>query len=212
MAEGVVRFRKGYKRADLERIEVQQKFMKEFFSQVINKKNLKNNIFGLLTTFLQDVQTNFNVTNIVKYSRYVNKINSDSISFNILPGNTRTINGVSYFLCNKKKTQQLVDEIFYSSSQKKSHKDIKIKILNNSGNDKIAIEKKILLEKDHYKIDQIENYAGENKYQTRIIIRQNNSRVILDDLKNFFKDALIEIDKEMPQDFDVIIILGSCEN
>jgi LCP family protein required for cell wall assembly len=206
MAEGVVRFRKGYKRADLQRIEVQQQFMREFFSQALTKENLKNNIIGLLTTFLQDVQTDFNITNITKYSRYINKINSESIAFDMLPGNTKTIDKVSYYICDKKNTQQLIDKIFYSSNKKTLPENYKIKILDGSNDKNIAINKKILLEKNNYKVSQIENYAGEKKEATRIVTSQKN---IGTDLKKFFNNSVFEIDNKMPEEFDIIIITGT---
>ncbi len=205
-AEGVVRFRKAYKRADLQRIEVQQQFMKEFFSQVLNKKTILNNLTSLLTTFLQDVQTNFGVDDLPKYIRYVNKLNSDSISFYTLPGTPKMINGASYFLNDKEETTKLIDEIFYSSPSKNNQTpEYKIQILNGSDVDGLAKEKKDLLEKNNFKVVDTGNYTGKKTYDTRIMVKEKSMG---EDLKKYFTDAKIEVDNTIPDDYNVIIITG----
>lgn len=207
MAEGVVRFRKGYKRADLQRIEVQQQFMKEFFTQVLNKKTILNNLTSLLKTFLQEVQTNFGIEDLPKYIRYINKLNSDSITFYTLPGVPKMIDGASYFLNDKEETTKLIDEIFYSSSNKNknSNPQYKIQILNGSDIDGLAKEKKELLEKNNFEILDTGNYTGKKTYDTRIMVKEKGMG---QDLKKYFNNAKIEVDETISDDYNIIIITG----
>ena len=207
-AEGVVRFRKTYRRADLQRIEVQQQFMKEFFTQVLNKETIINNATSLITTFLQDVDTDFRLEDVPKYIRYISKFNSESISFYTLPGYPKMINGASYYLNDKQESAKLIDEIFYASSsnaQKNKNIEYKIQILNGSGIDGLAKTKKDLLEKNNYKVLNIANYTGKKINQTRIMIKEKD---IGDDLKKYFNNAIIEIDNSIPDDYNIIIITG----
>jgi cell envelope-related function transcriptional attenuator common domain len=207
MAEGVVRFRKGYKRADLQRIEVQQQFMKEFFTQVLNKKTILNNLTSLLKTFLQEVQTNFGIEDLPKYIRYINKLNSDSITFYTLPGVPKMIDGASYFLNDKEETTKLIDEIFYSSSNKNknSNPQYKIQILNGSDIDGLAKEKKELLEKNNFEVLDTGNYTGKKTYDTRIMVKEKGMG---QDLKKYFNNAKIEVDETISDDYNIIIITG----
>jgi len=205
MAEGVVRFRKGYARADLKRIEVQQEFMKEFFAQVLNKKTIMSNLGDLIKTYLQDIKTNFGLDDLAKYLKYVNKLSSDKISFCTLPGEPQSINGVSYFINNKKETANLIEEVFYF---KNKAQDYKIKILNGSDVNGLAKLKQEELEKNNYKVLDIANYTGTKIYNTRIMVKQKDMG---EDLKKYFKSAVIEIDAEIPDEYNVIIILGLSE-
>lgn len=207
MAEGVVRFRKGYKRADLQRIEVQQQFMKEFFTQVLNKKTILNNLTSLLKTFLQEVQTNFGIEDLPKYLRYINKLNSDSITFYTLPGVPKMIDGASYFLNDKEETTKLIDEIFYSSSNKNenSNPQYKIQILNGSDIDGLAKEKKELLEKNNFEVLDTGNYTGKKTYDTRIMVKKKGMG---QDLKKYFNNAKIEVDETISDNYNIIIITG----
>ncbi len=205
MAEGVVRFRKSYKRADLQRIEVQQQFMKEFFTQVLNKKTILNNLSSFLTTFLKSVQTDFGIEDLPKYLRYVNKFDSDSISFYTLPGMPKMINGASYFLNDKEETTKLVDEIFYSSGKKDSNIDYKIQILNGSDKDGLAKQKKELLEKNKFNVVDVGDYTGKKIYDTRIMVKE---KWLGEDLKKYFTNPVIQVDEKIPDDYNVIIITG----
>lgn len=116
MAEGVVRFRATYKRGDLQRIEMQHAFMKEFFTQVLNKDTIKSNIGSFVKTLITDVKTNFGIDDLPKYLKYANKLQSDDIAFYTLPGVPKMIGGVSYFICDQAESAKLIDQIFYSDN------------------------------------------------------------------------------------------------
>lgn len=209
MAEGVVRFRAGYKRADLQRIEMQQQFMKEFFKQVLNKQTIVNNLYSLIKTFLEEVKTDFKLTEIPKYIKYVKKFDSESINFYTLPGTPKMINGASYYLNDKKESAELIEKIFYANSESdKNNSNYKIQILNGSNVDGLAKEKKELLEKNNFEVLDIGNYEGKKIYETRIMIKEKNTG---SELKKYFNNVLIEHDPEIPEDYNVIIITGLCE-
>jgi anionic cell wall polymer biosynthesis LytR-Cps2A-Psr (LCP) family protein len=90
--------------------------MKEFISQVLNKKSLMNNWMTLFKTLLQDVETNFGIDDLPKYIKYINKINASNLYFHVLPGIPETIDKVSYFILDKKATNDLIDAVIFSKN------------------------------------------------------------------------------------------------
>ena len=100
----------------------------------------------------------------------------------------------------------MIDKIFYSNSEKnKNAETYKIQILNGSNIDGFAKEKKDLLEKNNFKVLDIGNYQGNKIYETRIMVKEKDMG---QDLKKYFNSVKIEVDKEIPEDYNVIIITG----
>ncbi len=101
-AEGLIRYRKGssksygYTRGDLDRVDVQQSFIKVAIAQILNKESIMKNIDGILMTIIKYVETNVNILNVPKIIPYVLKIDSDNINMHTLPVVDATINGNSY--------------------------------------------------------------------------------------------------------------------
>jgi len=111
-AEGLVRFRAGYPMADLDRIGVQQMFLKELFGQALGSENIMKNAVTLAKAFLAYVETNFTIIDAIKYASYIGKINAENIVFETIPGTTKTMNGASYFIVDEEAARQLVNELF----------------------------------------------------------------------------------------------------
>ena len=118
-AEGVVRFRATYRQGDLQRIGVQQEFMKQFFAQVINKDAVMKNLGPFLTTVISYVRTDFGLIDIPLYLRYATSLSAEKITFLTLPGHSPAFNDgeASYFYFDPELTAQLVQEIFYNNSE-----------------------------------------------------------------------------------------------
>lgn len=117
-AEGLVRFRKGYATQDLQRMKVQQDFIKQFVKQLMQKETIKSNFVGLVSNFFQYVKTDFNVADLVKYGSLADKISSDKITTATLPGEARMIEGASYFIQDTNETFDLVQQYFYGEEPK----------------------------------------------------------------------------------------------
>ena len=88
-AEGLVRYRAGYVRADMQRIEVQQDFMKALFSQVLQREILMdvNNIMALVETVLSYVDTDFPLANVAMYIPHLSSLNAENLRTQTMPGN-----------------------------------------------------------------------------------------------------------------------------
>ncbi len=115
-AEGLVRFRKGYVRQDLQRVEVQQQFIKEFITQVLDKETLMNNLGGIALNLIKYVDTDFGITDLPKYINLIPTINPNNIKTATLPGSPTTIDGLSYYLLDMEESKKIIDEFFYGNT------------------------------------------------------------------------------------------------
>jgi len=87
-AEQVVRMR-NFRDGDLDRIRLQQRFMQEFFTQVLDMESIMSNLGTLVGTFLTHVRTDFGILDALPYIRVANTLNPDSIEFHMIPGTAR---------------------------------------------------------------------------------------------------------------------------
>lgn len=115
-AEGLVRFRKGYARQDLQRVEVQQEFIKEVIKQCLNKETLISNLGEIAVTLIKYVKTNFTLSDLPKYITSISNIDTNNINSKTAPGVAQTIDGVSYYLLNMGELKNVVDEFFYGNT------------------------------------------------------------------------------------------------
>lgn len=97
--------------SDTDRVARQQEFVKAVVDQKLNPALLVKlpGIFGDVSKL---IKTNISVGDITKYVRYLNKLTSENITSFSLPGENKTINKVSYFVCDKEETAMLMSEQF----------------------------------------------------------------------------------------------------
>ncbi|MDO5027829.1 MAG: LCP family protein [Bacillota bacterium] len=86
-----------YENGDVGRIESQQYFIKEFAKQVLQGKNILK-MPKLINIFIDKVDTNIPVDDMLSGLNLARKINSDKIETYTLPGKGQYINQVSYFV------------------------------------------------------------------------------------------------------------------
>lgn len=217
MAEGVVRYRATYPGGDLQRIEVQQEFLKQFYKQVLNRDTIINNAFGIASTLLEYVKTDFPLTDFPKYIRYIDSLKGNNLHAHTLPGNAQTINGASYFIHDEEATKQLVLDIFYTKGAKptetpeptqKPLSEQRIKILNGGFQSGLAKEYSNKLKKNGLTVIEIGDYTGTKRNETRIMTRAKGE---VEELGRYFTSPKFETDPQLPSDCDVIVILGKDE-
>ncbi|GHU77574.1 transcriptional regulator [Clostridia bacterium] len=225
LAEGVVRYRHTYPRGDVQRIEVQQVFLKEFFSQVFNKDTIMNNAPTLISTMITYTKTNFPVTDVPKYIKYLKNIKADNIITETLPGDQKTINGASYYILDDAGVKEMVNDIFYTSKtaepeeelpptpepEKKTAdiKKMKIQILNGTNTKGLATEKSDMLKGYGFNVINVGNYYGNQQQKTRIIVKNSGDYTTIASL---FKEAAVTSDDTADMDkYDIVIILGTSE-
>ncbi|WP_422486280.1 LCP family protein [Gudongella sp. DL1XJH-153] len=105
-----LRFRKGYKDADLGRVKAQQEFMKNLIKQSIRPVNLFK-IPGMVSIYKDNMETNVPGSNMMLYGLQSVKFDLDSINGTTLPGSAKMMEGLSYFVHNQEETDILLREL-----------------------------------------------------------------------------------------------------
>ncbi|NMW85584.1 LCP family protein [Peptoniphilus sp. AGMB00490] len=108
-AIGFLRFRKGYKDADLGRVKAQQQFMSALLSKMKEPKTLIKSPL-LLGSYINYSENNIPVKKLVKIAINMRGIGTEDITTNTLPGTPKYIGGVSYFIPNENKTKVMLLE------------------------------------------------------------------------------------------------------
>lgn len=227
LAEGLVRYRSGYARADLHRIEVQHEFMKALLTQVLNRDNITdiNKATDIITTLLTYVKTDFGVSDLPKYLKYLPDIKADNMSMRTLPGEAQTIyHGdvkASYFIKDDEEAQKVIDEIFFDAGESVEEEDessrlsteevkaLNIQVLNGSEVAGLAARSAETLKAAGYNVVNTGNYTGTRKKETRVMTSVNISS---DEFEGYFKNVVTERDAGLPKGYDIIIIVGTDES
>ena len=108
-AMGLVRYRSGYARADLERVEVQRDFLKAAMNQIISVKNIAN-VPRLMTIVMANTDTDMGMDNFVWLAKAMLVCDKENIRMETMPGYTKSINGGSYFVVDDAKAAALLNE------------------------------------------------------------------------------------------------------
>lgn len=111
-AEQLLRYRAGYARADLERVEVQQNFMKTLVMQMATPSNVSKNFNAYLDFYNNHVDTNFKFSTIFKYAKCAFTLKSDSIKTYTMPGSTGTKFGRSGYLVDVEEFDELYGNLY----------------------------------------------------------------------------------------------------
>lgn len=110
-AEQLVRFR-DYITGDLQRIEVQQSFLKEVSKKVLSPQIIAK-LPKIIPILFQSVKTDISLIELLDYYPYVQMIDKDNINFYTVPGTDDYYNNISYYIIDMDQTEQLISEIFY---------------------------------------------------------------------------------------------------
>lgn len=122
-AEQFVRFRKPnkwtselkkyYDGSDLKRSEAQQDFIRELMKQKLNLRYLPK-LTNVIDAIFDNMDTNLTIGQMLKMTGFINKFKIENVSFMSLPGTTLDTSPW-YFLCDVKKTRQIMSESFSSA-------------------------------------------------------------------------------------------------
>ncbi len=110
-AEGIVRFRGDYAGGDLQRIGVQQDFIKEFLRQKLRFEYITK-IPDVYDSVTESVRSNMKIGDITDIAVQAQKIGTSSLNIQTLPGEAKYINNISYYIKNDSETALLLTENF----------------------------------------------------------------------------------------------------
>lgn len=111
----ILRWRKnnrggGYNEGDLGRVKMQQEVVKLGIEKVI-KGNLVLNFMKLQGPIQDNVKTNMTPKQMMFYITKASVVKSENINLQTLPGTTKNINGLSFFVVNKEKMQDMIKDL-----------------------------------------------------------------------------------------------------
>lgn len=123
MAEGIVRYRAGYVNGDEGRISMQQDFLKAIFEQKLTPQYIVK-APKIIREVYDNINTNFDLSDALKYVSSLKKLTADSLSTFELPGSPKYMNGVSYYIYNANETKELVlTEFGYPEDEAKKYRE-----------------------------------------------------------------------------------------
>ena len=103
-----------YDGSDINRINAQQNFIKEFIKQKLNIKYLAR-VSEAIDVIYDNIDTNISVDTVLENLMYMSTFDLNTIDMLILPGEAEYINGISYYLYDRKKTYEIVKAYFLTS-------------------------------------------------------------------------------------------------
>lgn len=105
-----LRFRKGYKNADLDRVKAQQAFMGALLDKL---KSVSSIIHGpqLFISYMDYTQSNMPLPKTSRMGLDLMKIGQENLSTFTLPGEPRTIEHVSYFVIDEDRVNSFLEDL-----------------------------------------------------------------------------------------------------
>lgn len=101
-AEQFIRFRAGYKDADIGRMNAQKIFMASMLDKLSNGVSIKT-VMSAVTSLLGRTETNLTLVDCFKFMSYASEFDLNSVSFMTLPGNPAVarLSGAGYYVINR---------------------------------------------------------------------------------------------------------------
>lgn len=217
-AEGLVRFRYGYKEGDVGRIETQKLFIKALADKVLSPKIIKS-IPSIVTTLFTNVTTDIKLGQISEYYSYIEKFNPEDIEFYTVPGVGAYEGIVSYYFIDEDELDEMIDEVFYdktaageeseeSSIQTTTEPvvdyDVTIEIYNATGKKGLAGALKDTLEKAGYTVALIDNHT-ESDLDKSVIYAKDATKG--EQFKEYISDVAT-VESSTTINYDIQIVLG----
>lgn len=208
---------------------------REFVMQVIKQTAKPENIFKLgqiLDIASEYVITNIDINTAKDYIPYIVEFNTENIITATLPGTVpslKTTNNVSIYVVNKKEAKELIEKIFFNrdienttdensenenntttnsitSSSSSSKSEMKIEVLNGSGESKKLQTVVKSLEGAGYKVTR--TGATNVTSKTTIINKKDAKETYLKNIKDVIGVGQISNSESSSSKVDITIVIG----
>lgn len=228
-AQHLVRYRKdnyggGYPGGDLQRITVQQDFMKAFIKKATSADAILKNPKAYITAFFKYVDTDMSIMDAVKYIKVAKTFNPENIVTYTLPGEPAYVSGISGYITYDEQAQEMLynvfkkplNEITTELAQQQQLESIakstdkSIIVLNGSYKNGYAGEVKSELEMKGYTVSEIGDFSGAKEIATRIYVSEEG---VGEDLKLLLEGSKIVLDSSVTANYgyDIVIVIGTGE-
>ena len=219
---------------DLGRMRTQREFILQVIKQTAKPENIFK-IGKILDVAEEDVLTNVDFGVMKDYIPYLVEFNTENLITEVLPGTVPSLsstNNVSVFVHNKKETAALIQRIFYNRDLSEeldentdsestttnttkstentqsaiSKSDIKIEVLNGSGDSKMLQKVVDELKGAGYKVSRTGSTNSTPK--TTIINRKDVKDVLLKNVKDTLGVGVISDSESSSSKVDITIVVG----
>ena len=217
-----------YGNNDIGRMRTQREFIMEVIKQTAKVENIFK-LGQILEVAEENVTTNVDFNVAKDYIPYAVEFNTENLLTASLPGTTppwNQTNGVSIFVVDEEETQSLIQELFYdrdldqttteedgtgnttntTSTATVSKADIKLEVLNGSGNSKTLQEVVNELEGAGYEVYRTGTTNATSK--TTIIDKKDVADTLLENIKMVLGTGTISNSQSSSSKADVTIIIG----
>ncbi|MBQ2938079.1 MAG: LCP family protein [Clostridia bacterium] len=213
---------------DLGRMRTQRDFISATLQQTLKPGNILK-VGEILEIAIENVETNLELSYVKDYIPYAVEFSIENLQTATLPGTTpdlKETNNVSIFVVDKVETKKLIDSMFNTSNiteaeeteetntisdntlaiDKTNNLEIKVELLNGSG-DKSNLEKaKNMLEKAGYNVKKTGNTSSISK--TIITNKKEVSDESLKEIKQTLGVGSISTNKSSTSLVDITIVIG----
>lgn len=209
-AEQLVRFRKtangtGYAEGDVGRIKTQQLFLDAFAKKLLTP-GIVTKIPQMANVIFNSVKTDIKLSEISTYSKYLKKVDSNNLSFNIVPGESAYVGSKWYYVVDEEAMPAFLEQVYHGEDEVEEaviDYTVSIQVLNSTHIAGAAGNMQAQLEADGYTVDNVGNY-GETLSRT-IIYAKNIKKA--KQFQNYLNHAtIIQTDNI---GYDVQIVLGN---
>ena len=221
-----------YGNDDFGRMRTQRDFISALLKQTLKPGNIFK-LGEILEIAHKNVETNLELSYIKDYIPYAVEFNTDNLQTATLPGTTpdmKDTNNVSIFVINKKLSTELIQSMFYVDSTEETEDntitnslnttsnsisstttvkddELKIELINGSGNTSKLEEAKTKLEEAGFKV----NKTGKQQKtisKTLITNKKNATDEQLKNIKQVLNAGSISTNKQASSQVDITIVIG----
>ena len=221
-----------YGNDDFGRMRTQRDFISALLKQTLKPGNIFK-LGEILEIAHKNVETNLELSYIKDYIPYAVEFNTDNLQTATLPGTTpdmKDTNNVSIFVINKKLSTELIQSMFYVDSTEEESEDntitnslnttsnsisstttvndneLKIELINGSGNTSKLEEAKTKLEEAGFTVKKTGKTSTISK--TVITNKKNATDEQLKNIKQALSTGSISTNKQASSQVDVTIVIG----
>lgn len=220
-----------YGNDDFGRMRTQRDFISALLKQTLKPGNIFK-LGEILEIAHKNVETNLELSYIKDYIPYAVEFNTDNLQTATLPGTTpdmKDTNNVSIFVINKKLSTELIQSMFYVDSTEETEDntitnslnttsnsisstttvkddELKIELINGSGNTSKLEEAKTKLEEAGFTVKKTGKTSTISK--TVITNKKNATDEQLKNIKQVLNAGSISTNKQASSQVDVTIVIG----
>lgn len=206
-AEGFVRYRADYVNGDIDRIKMQQYFLKAFVDSALEPEIVKQ-IPQIVSTLYTNIDTDLSLWNVLSYTKYVDDLSSSTLQSYTIPGQGMYVNDVSYFVYETDRVKTYIQDKLAQRSDKTSA-SARIKVLNGGSVNGLAGKYKTRLNDQGYNVVAVGTFEGSRTNYTRIYVKDDT---LGKDLLQYFSNAKVEVKQDLDDGIDIEIVIGGQES